>query len=120
MSMVAPVANAADPTDCTSGCEIATCASSYCTVSHCDAGKCLAVGGYDRIQPESNLVPEAGSPPMAFGAVCDVAAKQACAIKTCADGECSISVFDGKFFVAVGQVKDVDKLIEKANADFAK
>jgi hypothetical protein len=110
-----PPAKASGPIDCTSGCEIVTCDATYCTVWHCDSGGCLVVGGYARTQPHTQLAPSSKDHPQAFDSVCDVSRKQACAIKTCAGGECSISVFDGKGFVPVGHVKDVDQMIENAN-----
>lgn len=109
-----PAAAAAGPIDCTSGCEIVPCTTNYCTVWRCDSGGCLIVGGYESRLPRSRITPGSANRPQAFAAVCDATNKQPCAIKTCTGGECAVSLFDGKAFVPIGRVEDIDSLVEKA------
>lgn len=112
-----PPAKATGPIDCTNGCDIVTCDATYCTVWHCDSGGCIITGGYARRSPPvpNNVVTDK---PAAFAGVCDITGRSSCAVKTCANGSCSISLFDrkSKAFVRIGQTDDVDKLIDKANS----
>ena len=114
-ALVPPPAKAADPIDCTSGCNIVTCSGNYCTVWHCDSGGCIIVGGYE-LKPTKHESIIGPGQPAAFDGVCDVNGNKACAIKTCANGSCSISLFDrkSKSFVPIGETQDVDSMIKKA------
>ena len=119
MVMMSPPARADGPIDCTNGCEIVTCTATYCDVWHCDTSGCIRVGGYQRNRPRSQIAPTEKHP-AAFSAVCDVSGKQACAVKSCANGQCTVSLFDGRSFVPVGRIEDVDSLINRANRSIQK
>ncbi|HEX7111086.1 MAG TPA: hypothetical protein VF216_01485 [Mizugakiibacter sp.] len=116
---VTPAARAdTGPIDCTNGCTIVTCATTPCTVWHCDSNGCIPVGQYQRIpHPQAAPQPQASVQQYkpAFDQVCDIAGKQPCAVKTCQGDRCTILMFDGKSFVTVGQVDNVEKMIERAN-----
>jgi hypothetical protein len=116
---VAPTpVKAAGPADCTNGCEIVTCSGNWRTVWHCDSGGCLIVGGYGKRKGPPAPGIAIPAKPAAFDAVCGTNSRNACAIKTCANGSCSISLYDrkSKSFVRIGEMNDVEKMIYKANS----
>jgi hypothetical protein len=110
-------AQPSDPIDCTGGCTIVTCDGSTCWVWQCDASGCRIAGSYRRTSPPaqklapSNLIEQ----PRAFSQVCEVQGNAPCTFKTCQDGQCTVSLFDGEDFVPVGRVEDMDTLIRRAS-----
>ncbi len=118
MLMVVPHrAEAASPIDCTAGCTIVTCQGTLCTVWQCDTQGCTRIGQYTRIiRPQlaqSKAEPTLQGQAQAFDQVCDGKGKQACAMKVCDGPTCTVSAFDGKRFVPVGKVDNIDYLIEQ-------
>jgi hypothetical protein len=91
--------------------------ATYCTVWHCDSTGCQITGGYYKKESPPAPAIMGSERPAAFSAVCDIQGKKPCAIKTCANGQCQIKLFDGKAFIPVDTVQDVDKVIDKANAE---
>jgi hypothetical protein len=97
---------------------IVICEGALCAVWQCEPGGCAGIGQYTKIARPS-LAPQASEPtfqgqPAAFDQVCEGHGKQACAIKVCNGPTCSVSAFDGKRFVPVGKVDNIDYLIEHA------
>ena len=48
--------------NCSSGCNVTTCSSTWCTVDYCSDGNCRVIGGYRRVDeqlPGSNSIPDA-------------------------------------------------------------
>ena len=114
LMLLAPrTAQAEDPIDCTNGCVIVTCNGATCTVWSCDKSGCSVIGHY--YPKNSQRQAKAGSkskPPKAFDAMCREGER--CAIKTCEDGACEVSLFDGTAFVPVASVDDLDVVIDHA------
>lgn len=112
-------AHADDPKDCTKGCTIVTCSGSVCMVWYCDSAGCRIIGDYRRPPVKEQSIGEQGigalsDRPAAFDRVCDASRPNTCAIKTCSGAMCSILAFDGKDFVPIGQVENVDYLLKQA------
>ena len=109
-------AQSTDPIDCTNGCTIVTCEGSTCWVWQCDSSGCRITGSYRRKAPPAQRLTSASlaGKPRAFDQVCEVRGESACTYKTCQAGECTVSMFNGKDFVQVGRVQDLDAMIERA------
>jgi len=110
-----------NPIDCSNGCEIVTCNSTGdCIVWSCDAEGCEIVGSYFRYKKDKNGKKEhsqvrggpASDSDPAFSKVCSVT--EPCAFKTCRDGKCEVSIFDGVEFVPAAVIDDVNAVIRDA------
>jgi hypothetical protein len=99
------------------GCDVATCDAAYLHGLALRFDRCQITGGYYKKKSPPAPAIMASERPAAFSAVCDIQSKKPCAIKTCANGQCQIKLFDGKAFVPVDTVQDVDKVIDRADAE---
>jgi hypothetical protein len=120
-----PPAKAVTPVDCSNtSCKVTTCDSKVCTVYLCENGVCSIVGSYPNPDPHptkhASIVTNQG--PLPPSGECDVSGNEPCAIQFCANGTCTISLYDKKSrsFVPIGEVEDagkaIDKMINNANS----
>ena len=110
----------ATPIDCgNTSCKVTKCDQSVCTVYLCENGVCSIVGSYPNPNPHppkhQNIIANQGSLPAS--GECDISGNEPCAIKFCANGICTISLYEkkSKSFVPIGQVDDVSKQIDASN-----